>query len=121
MLCWGLGAGLFCGRFIGHRQHQQTVAQFQKGFRLMKNVRLDYSIHLHLQKLYTNLQNIDIPELNGRKLSCSIGCAVAPTDAESFSQLYRLADHALYTAKHNGRGRFVIYHDIKNQQKTVLS
>ena len=88
---------------------------------LMKNVRLDYSIHLHLQKLYTNLQNIDIPELNGRKLSCSIGCAVAPTDAESFSQLYRLADHALYTAKHNGRGRFVIYHDIKNQQKTVLS
>ena len=88
---------------------------------LMKNVRLDYRIHLHLQKLYTNLQNIDIPELNGRKLSCSIGCAVAPTDAESFSQLYRLADHALYTAKHNGRGRFVIYHDIKNQQKTVLS
>ena len=88
---------------------------------LMKNVRLDYSIHLHLQKLYTNLQNIDIPELNDQKLSCSIGCAVAPTDAESFSQLYRLADHALYTAKHNGRGRFVIYHDIKNQQETVLS
>lgn len=88
---------------------------------LMKNVRLDYSIHLHLQKLYTNLQNIDIPELNGRKLSCSIGCAVAPTDAESFSQLYRLADHALYTAKQNGRGRFVIYHDIKSQQETVLS
>ena len=88
---------------------------------LMKNVRLDYSIHLHLQKLYTNLQNVDIPEINGRKLSCSIGCAVAPTDAESFSQLYRLADHALYTAKQNGRGRFVIYHDIKNQQKTVLS
>ena len=72
---------------------------------LMKNVRLDYSIHLHLQKLYTNLQNIDIPELNGRKLSCSIGCAVAPQDA----------------AKQNGRGRFVIYHDIKNQQETVLS
>ena len=88
---------------------------------LMKNVRLDYSIHLHLQKLYTNLQNIDIPELNGQKLSCSIGCAVAPTDAESFSQLYHLADHALYTAKHNGRGRFVIYHDIENQQETVLS
>lgn len=86
---------------------------------LMKNVRLDYSIHLHLQKLYTNLQNVDIPELNGRKLSCSIGCAVAPTDAESFSQLYRLADQALYTAKQNGRGRFVIYHDIRNEQKTI--
>ena len=38
MLCRGLGAGLFCGRFIGHRQHQQTVAQFQKGFRLMKKL-----------------------------------------------------------------------------------
>ena len=38
MLRRGLGAGLFCGRFIGHRQHQQTVAQFQKGFRLMKKL-----------------------------------------------------------------------------------
>ena len=35
-LCRGLGAGLFCRRFIGHRQYQQTVAQFQKGFRLME-------------------------------------------------------------------------------------
>ena len=79
---------------------------------LMKNVRLDYSIHLHLQKLYANLEKVDIPELNGRKLSCSIGCAISPTDAESFSQLYRLADQALYTAKQNGRGHFVLYHDI---------
>ena len=38
MLCRGLSAGLFCGRFIGHRQHQQTVAQFQKGFRLMEKL-----------------------------------------------------------------------------------
>ena len=38
MLCRRLGAGLFCGRFIRHRQHQQTVAQFQKGFRLMEKL-----------------------------------------------------------------------------------
>lgn len=88
---------------------------------LMKNVRLDYSIHLHLQKLYANLQYLDIPDLKDRKLSCSIGCAVAPTDAESFNQLYRLADQALYTAKQNGRGCFVIYHDIKDHQENVQS
>ena len=38
MLCRRLGAGLFCGRFIRHRQHQQTIAQFQKGFRLMEKL-----------------------------------------------------------------------------------
>ena len=38
MLCRGLSAGLFCGRFIRHWQYQQTVAQFQKGFRLMKKL-----------------------------------------------------------------------------------
>ena len=38
MLCRRLGAGLFCGRFIRHRQHQQTVAQLQKGFRLMEKL-----------------------------------------------------------------------------------
>lgn len=83
---------------------------------LMKNVRLDYSIHLHLQKLYQNLQQVDIPELSGRKLSCSIGCAVSPIDAETFNELYKLADKALYTAKKNGRGQFVIYHDISKPQ-----
>ena len=87
---------------------------------LMKNVRLDYSIHLHLQKLYNNLAQLDIPELNGRKLSCSIGCAIFPTDAESFNQLYRFADLALYTAKQNGRGQFIIYHDAPAQE-VVLS
>lgn len=86
---------------------------------LMKNVRLDYSIQLHLRKLYANLEDVDIPELKGQKLSCSIGCAVAPTDAESFSQLYRLADQALYTAKQNGRGRFIIYHDIHQSEESL--
>lgn len=88
---------------------------------LMKNVRLDYSIQLHLKKLYANLENVNIPELNGQKLSCSIGCAVAPTDAESFSQLYHLADQALYTAKQNGRDQFVIYHDICKKPEVILS
>ena len=79
---------------------------------LMKNVRLDYNLRPHLQKLYISLETLDIPELDGRRLSCSIGCAVAPTDADSFSQLYQLADKALYSAKQNGRGQFVLYHDI---------
>lgn len=79
---------------------------------LMKDVRLDYNLRLHLQKLYSSLNNLDVPELDGRRLSCSIGCAIAPADADSFCQLYQLADKALYSAKQNGRGQFVIYHDI---------
>ena len=43
------------------------------------------------------------------RISCSIGIAVAPTDGETFQELYRKADQALYQAKKMGKNRALVY------------
>lgn len=48
-------------------------------------------------------------------MTCSIGVAVAGTEAVSFEQMYTLADDSLYKAKTRGRGKFVMHH-VQDQQ-----
>ena len=43
------------------------------------------------------------------KISASIGIALYPQDAQSFEEIYKRADRALYAAKHMGRARYAIY------------
>ncbi len=45
----------------------------------------------------------------GLKITASLGLARYPQDGESFSDLYKKADMALYEAKRLGRDRYVIY------------
>jgi len=40
--------------------------------------------------------------------SCSVGVAVCPDNGQQFSELYHVADHALYCAKNQGKNRYVI-------------
>lgn len=47
-------------------------------------------------------------------VSLSIGCAAYPKDADSFEDVFRLADFAMYRAKHNGRNRYVIFDEAKH-------
>ncbi|WP_155828094.1 GGDEF domain-containing protein [Butyrivibrio sp. VCB2006] len=62
----------------------------------------------------------------GNPLSVSIGAAVFPNDADSFDDLFMLADHCLYLAKEKGRNRYIIYtknkhgdpEDIRRKHKT---
>jgi diguanylate cyclase (GGDEF)-like protein len=42
-------------------------------------------------------------------LSCSIGAAAFPTDADNYDDLFKLADKMLYLAKEGGKNRYVIY------------
>lgn len=42
-------------------------------------------------------------------LNCSIGIGIAPKDGNSFSELYRNADSALYQAKKKGKNRYQFY------------
>lgn len=42
-------------------------------------------------------------------LSCSIGVAAWPEDAQDYDTLFKIADKMLYRAKENGRNRYIIY------------
>lgn len=43
---------------------------------------------------------------NAARISCSVGVAMAPTDATDYDTLYQLADQALYQVKKTGKGSF---------------
>lgn len=42
-------------------------------------------------------------------LSCSIGAAAWPTDADNYNDLFKIADKMLYQAKAGGKNRYIIY------------
>jgi len=42
-------------------------------------------------------------------ITLSMGCASYPKDADNYSDLFSLADFALYRAKEKGRNRYIIY------------
>lgn len=48
-------------------------------------------------------------------ISCSVGIALAPEHGESFAELCRSADLAMYNAKEKGRNTFSYFHDELNR------
>ena len=48
-------------------------------------------------------------EFMGIRITGSLGIACFPCDGETYDELFRLADKALYLAKDRGKDRFVIY------------
>lgn len=50
------------------------------------------------------------------ELSCSLGVAVYPSDADCFEKLYSCADKALYTSKKKGKCQATIYKDIQQNE-----
>ena len=47
-------------------------------------------------------------------VTLSIGCAAYPKDADCYENVFRLADFAMYRAKHKGRNRYVIFDAAKH-------
>jgi diguanylate cyclase (GGDEF)-like protein len=56
------------------------------------------------EKLRVAIRTIEVPGLE-RQVSASFGVATFPIDATDTESLLRVADRALYLAKHNGRDR----------------
>ena len=67
-----------------------------------------------MQELLKKIRMIQIPELEGRNLTVSIGVAFAPEDGDSFMELYCCADSALYQTKRGGRNGYSIYEKTMN-------
>ena len=53
-----------------------------------------------VQRLFERIEQLDIPELGGKKICISVGAAIC-TEAGRFDELYARADRALYASKKN--------------------
>ena len=61
------------------------------------------------RRLQKNISEIDIPELKGEKISISIGAVITSDEnTNTFDNVYKQADDAMYRSKENGRGQFTL-------------
>lgn len=112
------------GHSVGDKVLRQTGAILKNAFRssdivgrlggdefvvLMKNVRMESVVNFYMSEVSRKLGELEIPELAGTKLHCSIGAAYAPNHGNTFKELYNRADAALYAVKRSGRDNGKIY------------
>lgn len=67
------------------------------------------SIRPVIREIRSNVELCFKDKLDGIKVTCSVGTATFPDDAQNYDDLFKLADHCLYVAKTKGRDRFIIY------------
>ena len=94
-------------------------------FLMIQFAYVDYDgIHTFYDGLYdgTTLFRRDY-EIDGRKLyiTCTMGSAVFPTDANDFEALFHLIDKTLYRGKAKGRNCFIIYVPKKHQKLEITT
>lgn len=77
-----------------------------------------YDMEMTREKLRSikNIVNATFPEGSEESpnITLSIGCASFPKDADTYEDIFKLADFALYRAKNKGRNRYIIYNKEKH-------
>lgn len=66
-----------------------------------------------VKSLQEKIRALEIPELQGHQFTSSVGIAFAPKDGETFMELYRRADNALYQTKRGGRDGYTVYEKLQ--------
>lgn len=118
-----------CGHAVGDKVLGTFGTLLQKQFRdqdiagriggdefvvLVHDIGSRRTMENRVQELLKKIRMIQIPELEGRNLTASIGVAFAPEDGDSFMELYCCADSALYQTKRGGRNGYSIYEKTMN-------
>ncbi|MBQ6554508.1 MAG: GGDEF domain-containing protein, partial [Firmicutes bacterium] len=85
---------------IGGDEFFIVLTGFEDGYEAIRPV--IRSIRSHVEWCFKN-------KLDDIKVTCSVGTASYPADADNYDDLFKLADHCLYIAKSKGRDRFIIY------------
>lgn len=65
------------------------------------------------KELGASIKALSTDEVAEGTVSASIGVSVYPENARSFSELYKLADSALYSSKNKGKNTFTIYAEVE--------
>ncbi|MCQ2464523.1 MAG: sensor domain-containing diguanylate cyclase [Oscillospiraceae bacterium] len=81
---------------------------------VLDNVSDEIELRSILRAIRSNIEMKCAEKKEGLKVTCSMGTACFPDDAQSYQQLFRTADKALYIAKEKGKDRYVIYNREKH-------
>lgn len=76
---------------------------------LMRNISDRDKAEQRIHNLLKNLPEMKIEEMDNRGITISVGVALAPDNGNTFIELYRHADQALYETKRVGRNGYSIY------------
>lgn len=66
-------------------------------------------IQTKVRELMEKNRELQIPELEGKRLSVSMGVSYAPDHGKTYLELYHHADEALYETKRNGKNGYKVY------------
>lgn len=76
---------------------------------ILKNYGDEPGLRNYLRGIKFNFSALFLDTVGDNFLTCSMGISRCGLDAKNFSDLYRIADKALYIAKQKGKNRFIIY------------
>lgn len=68
-------------------------------------------VHTTANRLLNHVRKLDTPDNRMQQITFSMGICFART-GDSFDQVFKKADQALYQAKEQGRDRYIIYMDV---------
>ena len=69
----------------------------------------------------SNIEKIDIEELNGHKITVSLGALIVNDEEEDFSKMYTKADSLMYECKRRGGNTYLFYDIVPAQEDTADS
>lgn len=78
-------------------------------FIILENLSSENDLRGILRTIRSNVEWAYKGKLTSLVLSCSIGCATYPKDADNYESLFNIADKCLYIAKEKGKNRYIIF------------
>lgn len=75
---------------------------------LMWNVSSREAVRSKAEKLLEETKKLAFAEMDGKGITISIGIALYPEHGNTYMELYRIADQALYETKRSGRNGYTI-------------
>ena len=76
---------------------------------LMRNVSTKEAVRAKVEQLIKETKKLTFEEMDGKGITISVGIALYPEHGETYMNLYRSADQALYETKRNGRDGFTVF------------
>ncbi len=82
---------------------------------LMCNLTDSGAVESKIRKLVERVREIRVEEMGDRELTISVGISIAPDHGNTFMELYRNADLALYETKRGGKNGYSVYRQEKDE------